>query len=508
MSQATTATGSRPGSARQPVADRSHEGGRVPPGGRRGGVGAVGLLLRAGRVGHPRGPQPAGVHVVEVAVVRPAREAGPGRPDQVGEGQVAGHRDEVTAGHPPRPVGAAAARCHRRLVHQEVAHPGLPEHRRQLRRPGALRQPDPGRPPADPQRGVVEPGPQRERRDRRRQQRQDRVRHRAAEQLDGAGVQQRPQHGRPAVHPPGLEHLERPARGPELLARRRPQRRVAVAGQLLGAQLPAAQPAVVLAQRVRVVQRRRQHRGDAEGEQVPPPLGGQPVEHRQQRQVAAGPGLVQPLLADRPAAVPRQPRQVRVQDDAQRPDGFAHRRTAVSTRSRHPARSWSSTTKSAAVTAATRARSASSGSPRGGDLRGHQVAVRRLVGGQPRPGAQPEHRAHLEVPSHQRAELGRRPARGSGRRCRAGTSAGWAWSRPAGRRAAAPGRTRRRTRPGPTGARRPGCSPPGPPRRRPAAARPGWRGDRHAGVGDRRVPQRGQVEVEPGHHCGSRSASS
>ena len=54
---------------------------------------------------------------------------------------------------------------------------------------------------------------------------------------------------------------------------------------------------------VGIVELGGQHRGQPEGEQVAASLGGEPVEHRDERQVGRGPRLVQPLLADRPGPV-------------------------------------------------------------------------------------------------------------------------------------------------------------------------------------------------------------
>ena len=70
-----------------------------------------------------------------------------------------------------------------------------------------------------------------------------------------------------------------------------------------------------------------------------PVLGGQRAQHPHQRQVGRRPRLVEPLLADRPAAVVGQPRQVGVQDQGEQPGyrlvrRIAHGRTAIATRSR------------------------------------------------------------------------------------------------------------------------------------------------------------------------------
>ena len=73
--------------------------------------------------------------------------------------------------------------------------------------------------------------------------------------------------------------------------------------------------------------------------QVAAVLVGQRAQHPHQRQVGRRPRLVEPFLADRPATVVCQPRQVGVQDEGEHArDGvgrrLAHGRTAIATRSR------------------------------------------------------------------------------------------------------------------------------------------------------------------------------
>ena len=109
VSHATTATGAGPpGSRPRRATSRSRTAPTKVAASRRtaaaAAVGPVRLLARVVRVGHPRGTQAARVHVVEVAVVRPAREAGPRRPHEVGQGEVAGERDDVAVPDPPGPV--------------------------------------------------------------------------------------------------------------------------------------------------------------------------------------------------------------------------------------------------------------------------------------------------------------------------------------------------------------------------------------------------------------------
>src|ERR1700749_1560846 len=96
-----------------------------------------------------------------------------------------------------------------------------------------------------------------------------------------------------------------------------------------------------------------------------PVLTCQLAQHPQQRQVGRRPGLVQPLLTYRPAAVVGQPGQMGVQYQGEQTGHLAagrltHGRTAIATKSRLSSMSRSSastTTKSAEVTAATSASS-------------------------------------------------------------------------------------------------------------------------------------------------------
>ena len=70
---------------------------------------------------------------------------------------------------------------------------------------------------------------------------------------------------------------------------------------------------------VRVVELRGDHRRHAQRDQPLPVLVGQRAQHPHQRQVGRRPRLVEPFLADRPAAVMGQPRQMGVQDQGEQP---------------------------------------------------------------------------------------------------------------------------------------------------------------------------------------------
>ena len=85
------------------------------------------------------------------------------------------------------------------------------------------------------------------------------------------------------------------------------------------AQPPVGQPVMHAVEAVRVVELCGDHRRHAQGDQVTAVLGGQRAQHPHQRQVGRRPRLVEPFLADRPAAVVGQPRQVGVQDEGEEP---------------------------------------------------------------------------------------------------------------------------------------------------------------------------------------------
>ena len=160
----------------QPAAHHVHEVRRVPPYRGRGQV-RLPRPLRLRRhvpAGHPGRPE-AGrvVEGVEVAVVRRARVAGLRRPDPVAHLEVATEAEHAGVADRPGRRGVAVQRGG---VDHEALHPGG---RVQLLQPGrvaALRRPDPGRCPAEPQPGVVQPGGQRGRGHPRVQQRLERVR--------------------------------------------------------------------------------------------------------------------------------------------------------------------------------------------------------------------------------------------------------------------------------------------------------------------------------------------
>ena len=123
----------------------------------------------------------------------------------------------------------------------------------------------------------------------------------------------------PARHGPDSAVLRRGGRA-ELGRRVRAQPRLRTQRGLLRAQRPVRRPLPHRAEPGGGVQLRGQHRRHPERQQVAVALVGQPSEHVEDGQVAPRPRLVQPLLADRPAAVAEQPRQVRVQHHGQRPD--------------------------------------------------------------------------------------------------------------------------------------------------------------------------------------------
>ncbi len=146
--------------------------------------------------------------------------------------------------------------------------------------------------------------------------------------------------GLPPCAPQRREVVER-AVGLGVLANAElPQRVACKRRRLQRAQLPVGQPVVHARQAVRVVELGGDHRRHAERHQVTAVFGGQRAQHPHQRQVGRRPRLVEPFLADRPAAVMGQPRQVGVQDEGEQPgDGLGpagagpHGRTAIATRS-------------------------------------------------------------------------------------------------------------------------------------------------------------------------------
>ena len=293
---------------------------------------------------------------VEVAVCRVAGVAGLRRPDAVGDLEVSSESDHVAVADRPRRPGLAAQR---RPVDHEP-----PDARGRVvlfhtRRVAALRRPNPGGPRPDPQRRVGQAGVQCELAHPRVQQRLERVGQRPAEQLDRRIVDQRTKDGGEAVPPAGAQLLGRADGGPVLGRRQLPQGRVASPQRrrVLGAQLPVAEPVVERADAVRVVELRGEHRRDAQRQQILTAFGGEPLEQVDHRQVGVRPRLVEPFLADGPAPVVRQPRQVAVQDEAE--GAFVHRRTATATRSRLASRSSPWMSKPVASMAATSASSAS-----------------------------------------------------------------------------------------------------------------------------------------------------
>ena len=141
-------------------------------------------------------------------------------------------------------------------------------------------------------------------------------------------------------------------------------------------------------------------------------LGGQRAQNTHQRQIGRRPRLVEPFLADRPAAVVGQPGQVGVQDEGEQArasgarigTGGRHGRTAIATRSRLSSMSVSvasTRSKSSVVTEATSA-SRSVGprcvGQRAGDLGvDDRAAVAGVELDQPRAVEHPQHRVDREA---------------------------------------------------------------------------------------------------------------
>ena len=151
------------------------------------------------------------------------------------------------------------------------------------------------------------------------QQRLERMRQRPAEQFDGsASISSRSSGLPPCRHSVAKSSSARPASACSRIPNSRNgfrQRR----GALQGPQLPVGQPVVHAGQAVRVVELGGDHRRHAQRHQMAAVLGGQRAQHPHQRQVGRRPRLVEPFLADRPAAVMCQPRQVGVQDEGEQP---------------------------------------------------------------------------------------------------------------------------------------------------------------------------------------------
>ncbi len=310
---------------------------------------------------------------VEVPVGRVTGVPGLRRPHAVAHLEIATERDDV--GAPDRPTGGRVA-AQRGSVDHEVRHArgGVPAFH--AGRVAALGCPDPGRGVAPAGVRVGEALGEGERPQPLVEQRLERVRERTAEQFDRLGVDQFPQDGGTAVAPTGFE-VRQSCRGRAVLARAE----LLVRGRrhprgLVGADLPVAEPVVHPVEAVRVVELSREDRGDAERQHPRVPLGGEAAEHSGDGQVGSCPRLVQPLLAHRPAAVVGEPRQVRVQDQAEharlaRCHGFPLSRghatgslIAIATRSRLASMSASCSSKSSTPMSATsRVRSSGHGSP-------------------------------------------------------------------------------------------------------------------------------------------------
>ena len=161
------------------------------------------------------------------------------------------------------------------------------------------------------------------------QQRQERVRGRAAEQLDHAGVgaasagpgSRRGASGSPGPPRPASRRRTRSARGASSVP--------GAAAELAAAQLPQRRPGAGLLDGVRVVELGGQHRGHAEREDVAVALGRQRVELGDERDVATRPTPG--------AATPR--RAARRRGAAARAGGSAGRGTGRPARGRRSPRS-------------------------------------------------------------------------------------------------------------------------------------------------------------------------
>ena len=169
---------------------------------------------------------------------------------------------------------------------------------------------------AEPLVGVGQALAQRELAQSRIQQRLERMRQRSAEQLDGVGVDELAKQWAAAVPPQRGELVELPVGLGYLTNTELPQRFLKC-GRLACAQPPVGQPVMHARQAVGVVQLRGDHRCHAECHQMMTVFVGKCAQHPHQRQVGRRPRLVEPFLADRPATVMGQPRQVGVQNQGE-----------------------------------------------------------------------------------------------------------------------------------------------------------------------------------------------
>ena len=175
-----------------------------------GALGVVGrLVLRRHVAAGDAGRLEAGDVVVgvEVAVGGVTGIAGLRRPHPVADLQIAPERDDVGVADRPAQRGVAVQR---RAVDHEVADARCGVVVFHARRVGALGRPDAGRRVREPLPRVGQALAQRELAQPRIQQRLERMRQRAAEQFDGAGVDQLAQQRAAAVPPQRGEVVERP----------------------------------------------------------------------------------------------------------------------------------------------------------------------------------------------------------------------------------------------------------------------------------------------------------
>ena len=83
------------------------------------------------------------------------------------------------------------------------------------------------------------------------------------------------------------------------------------------ANVPIGKPSALRRNTTRIVQLRSENWRETEGKQIGAPLIGEASQHFDKWHVCMTPGLVQPLLANRPASVVGNPRQVAMQDEAE-----------------------------------------------------------------------------------------------------------------------------------------------------------------------------------------------
>lgn len=202
------------------------------------------------------------VVVMEISVGAVARIAGLGRPDPIADLEIAAERHHLGLTDGPSETGIAAQRG---PIHHEMRHTRGVVADLHAGRVTAFGRPDPGRGVAPAQPGVGEPFGELELAQPGIEQRLERMRQRAAEQLDRLGVDQLPPHRCGAVAPVLFELRQRGRGQPVLMAA---EGDIARHRGLVGAQLPITQPVMHPGQAVRIVELGGEHRRDAERQQV------------------------------------------------------------------------------------------------------------------------------------------------------------------------------------------------------------------------------------------------